>query len=198
MGSISENFVREYFELNNFSVKINKKYAFSSQRRNDLEEINLIVQNIKDNVDEGEKKKPFLLEESSIQKIKKGIVEVKGWHTGKFSPSVLIKSPHIFNFVEKKVLKAAERFLGTKDFKKILVIPRLPKAKDTRNKSIKIMKEKGIDHVLEFKTILDYIIQHIKINKNYIESDILQTIRLLKNYDLIKDRQLELFSKNDR
>lgn len=194
MSLISENLVTEYFEMNNFAVKINKKYAFSSKKRSEMEEINLIAYNLKENTATDSEKK-FILGEDSIKKIKRAIVEVKGWHTEKFAPSVLIKSPHIFNFVESKVLKAAERLLGTKEFKKILVVPRLPKAKETRNKSIKIMKEKGVDHAIEFTTILDHIIQNIQTNKNYIESDILQTIRLLKNYGLIKDKQLELFKK---
>jgi hypothetical protein len=192
MGTISENLVREYFEINNFAVKINLKYG--SKKRDDIEEVSLIVSNLKEKTS-GIQQKNFILDENSIRKIKKAIVEVKGWHTEKFVPSVLIKSPHIFNFVKTKVIKAAEELLGTKDFKKILVIPALPKAKLTRNKSIKIMQEKGIDHVLEFKTILDHMIQNVKTNKNYIESDILQIIRLLKNYDLIKDKQLELFKK---
>jgi hypothetical protein len=29
-------------------------------------------------------------------------------------------------------------------------------------------------------------------NRNYVKSDLLQTLRLLKNYDLLKDPQMEL------
>ena len=35
----------------------------------------------------------------------------------------------------------------------------------------------------------------VQTNKNYEKSDLLQIIRLMKNYDLIKDDQLELWQK---
>jgi len=192
MASISEALVREYFEMNNFAVKANRKYAFSTKKRDYLEEVNLIISNLK-KTENHSNKKNFILEKKEVRSIQHAIVEVKGWHTEKFAPSVLIRTPQIFNFVEEKVIKTVENLLGTKNFKRILVIPGFPENKDTRKKSIKIMKDKGIDHILEFKTILEDIIQSIKPNKNYTESDVLQTIRLLKNYNLIKDNQLELF-----
>lgn len=179
--------------MNNFAVLANKKYAFSSKKRKEKEEINLIIQNIGQH--KTKKDIPFLLTAESLPFIKTAILEVKGWHTGKFTPAVLNKSPHIFNFVRPSVISAAAKMLGTDDFKKILIIPTLSNSKQTRENSISIMKDKGVDHLIEFKTILSFIIENIKTNKNYIESDILQTIRLLKHYSLIKDKQLELFLK---
>ena len=37
------------------------------------------------------------------------------------------------------------------------------------------------------------LINHIEVNRNYQKSDLLQIIRILKNYDLFAPPQLELF-----
>ena len=37
------------------------------------------------------------------------------------------------------------------------------------------------------------LIDQIEVNRNYQKSDLLQIIRILKNYDLFKEPQLELF-----
>ena len=37
------------------------------------------------------------------------------------------------------------------------------------------------------------IVEKIEANRNYGKSDTLQVIRILKNYDLLKDAQLEMF-----
>ena len=38
----------------------------------------------------------------------------------------------------------------------------------------------------------------VKTNRNYEKSDLLQTLRILKNYGFIKDPQMELFTKRRR
>ena len=37
------------------------------------------------------------------------------------------------------------------------------------------------------------ILDKIEINQNYSKSDTLQVMRILKNYDLLKDTQLDMF-----
>jgi hypothetical protein len=37
------------------------------------------------------------------------------------------------------------------------------------------------------------LVAHTEPNRNYQKSDLLQTIRILKNYDFFKEPQLELF-----
>ena len=41
--------------------------------------------------------------------------------------------------------------------------------------------------------MLSDLIEHIEVNRNYQKSDLLQIIRILKNYDLFAPPQLELF-----
>ena len=47
--------------------------------------------------------------------------------------------------------------------------------------------------VIPFHTMLADLITQTEANRNYQKSDLLQTIRILKNYDFFKEPQLELF-----
>jgi hypothetical protein len=76
---------------------------------------------------------------------------------------------------------------------KILVIPALPQQAAAREESISLLKAKGIDAVIPFYTILAELVAAVEPNRNYYKSDLLQMLRILKNYDLLKDPQLELF-----
>ena len=76
---------------------------------------------------------------------------------------------------------------------KILCLPKLPASEDLKAKVVTALRESGIDGVLSFRTVLADLVSWIDSNRNYEKSDLLQTIRMLKNYDLIKDPQLELF-----
>jgi hypothetical protein len=56
-----------------------------------------------------------------------------------------------------------------------------------------MLKERGVDGIISFRTILQELIGRIEINRNYRKSDTLQIMRILKNYDLLKEPQLDLF-----
>ncbi|MCC6414697.1 MAG: hypothetical protein IT582_02155, partial [Opitutaceae bacterium] len=76
---------------------------------------------------------------------------------------------------------------------KILVLPGLPTAEPFRSQSIAVLKERGVDGIISFRTMLLDLIEKVEINRSYRKSDTLQVIRILKNYDLIKDAQLDMF-----
>ena len=77
----------------------------------------------------------------------------------------------------------------------VLCLPRLPASDTLREKAIGMLKKKGIDGVITFETMLGELVSWVDVNKNYEKSDLLQVIRLLKNYGLLRDPQLELFAK---
>ena len=85
--------------------------------------------------------------------------------------------------------------LGNSDavFKKILIIPSLPSGEPHRSESITLLKEQGIDGIISFATILESLIKSIEINHSYQKSDLLQLIRILKIYDMIKEPQMTFF-----
>ena len=78
-------------------------------------------------------------------------------------------------------------------------MPALPQGEDARKQSVELLQSKGIDAVIPFHVMLADLIGHIEVNRNYQKSDLLQMIRILKNYDFFKEPQLELFkSKRKR
>ena len=76
---------------------------------------------------------------------------------------------------------------------KILVVPALPQAAEARDESIAMLRAKGIDAVIPFRTMLADLVNETEVNRNYQKSDLLQIIRILKNYDFFKEPQMELF-----
>ena len=75
----------------------------------------------------------------------------------------------------------------------MLVVPALPSGDEARTQSIELLRAKGIDAVIPFRTMLADLIEEIEVNRNYQKSDLLQVIRILKNYDFFREPQLELF-----
>jgi len=196
MSAVDQGLAREYFEMHGFLVRQHRKYAVAAREKTADEEIDLIVFN-PDAVPES-RLVNFELTSEDVRSVRRAIVAVKGWHTDVFSPA-LLKNPDTLRFVEKDTLKEAERVIGgAGPLLKLLVIPGLPATQSLKQESIEVLKSRGVDGVLSFRTILLDLIAHIETNKNYQKSDLLQVLRLLKNYDLIKEPQLELFGSKRR
>jgi hypothetical protein len=191
MPAVSETIVREYFELHEFLVRQHRKYISQTHRAQD-DDIDFFVFNPQPHP--AEASLPFVLGSSDLPRIERAIVVVKGWHTETFSSSVLVHAPKIFRFVEPRVFQQAARVFGTNGTPlKILVVPALPQAADAREESIALLRSKGVDAVIPFRTMLADLISHTQVNRNYQKSDLLQIIRILKNYDFMREPQLELF-----
>lgn len=197
MSAIDEGIVREYFEQNGFLVRQARKYQVQSRRKAAEEEIDLIVLNPAWQRDS--RKPDFFLFSNELPFVQKAIVAVKGWHTGVFTPNMLKSSPEIFSFLQHSVLKEAARFFPPEAasdpggaLTKILVLPSLPTAEPFRSQSVELLKQHGVDAIISFRAMLLDLLDKIEINQNYSKSDTLQIMRILKNYDLLKDTQLDL------
>jgi hypothetical protein len=169
MTDVNEEIVAKYFELKGYLVHKNLKYMVHKKSSGESD-IDLAVFN--------------------IQTRDKAIIEVKGWHTETFSKGYFTSSEkegyrsRLFHFIRLEAIQKATEFFGTNDFRKILVIPELSK-KDRAMLIQTIKAEKDVE-ILEFKEILPFIIEKTEENKNYRDSEFLQTIRLLKTYKLLK------------
>jgi hypothetical protein len=195
MSAVSETIVREYFELHEFLVRQHCKYIAQSRREDD--DIDFFVLNPQPQKRDNDS--PFVLASPDLQFIPRAIVVVKGWHTETFSSAVLTHAPEIFRFVETKVFQQAARAFGRDGAPmKILVVPSLPQAAQARDQSIALLRSKGIDAVIPFRTMLADLVRHTEVNRNYQKSDLLQIIRILKNYDFLREPQLELFKPKRR
>ena len=201
MSAIDEGIVREYFEQNGFLVRQVRKYQVQARRKTRDEEVDLVVYNPA--YSRGSRRPEFFLFANELAFIHRAIVVVKGWHTERFTPNMLKSSPEIFRFLEENVLKDVTRFFPVDaeepgvapDVTKILVLPSLPTAEPFRSQSVTMLKEHGVDGIISFRSMLLDIIERVEINKSYGKSDTLQVIRILKNYDLLKDAQLDLLAE---
>ncbi|MDB6168623.1 MAG: hypothetical protein JWM88_1487 [Verrucomicrobia bacterium] len=198
MSAIDEGIVREYFEQNGFLVRQARKYQVQARRKTGEEEIDLVVYN--PGWQRGSRRPDFFLFSSELAYIQKAVVAVKGWHTGVFTPTMLRSSPEIFRFLEEKVVREAAGFFPPEApdasgaaLTKILVLPSLPTAEPFRSQSVELLKTHGVDAIISFRAMLLDILDKIEINQNYTKSDMLQVMRILKNYDLLKDAQLDMF-----
>jgi hypothetical protein len=191
MSAVSETIVREYFELHEFLVRQHRKYI-SKTRGEEEDDIDFFVLN--PHPQTPSEALPFVLSSPDLAFIERAIVVVKGWHTETFSSGVLANAPNIFRFVEPKVFLQAARAFGKEGtLLKILVVPALPQALAAREESIALLRSKGVDAVIPFHTMLGTLVKETQVNRNYQKSDLLQIIRILKNYDFFKEPQLELF-----
>jgi hypothetical protein len=191
MSAVSETIVREYFELHEFLVRQRRKYL-ARTREQEEEDIDFFVLNPHPQVQAAPL--PFVLGSVDLPFLDRAIVVVKGWHTGTFSISRLAASPEIFRFVEPKVFQQAARAFGKDGTPlKILIVPALPQDAKARDESIALLRSKGIDAVIPFWTLLADLISATEINRNYQKSDLLQIIRILKNYEFFREPQMELF-----
>jgi len=190
MAAVSETIVREYFELHGFFVRQHRKYVAPTRKED--EEIDFFVLNPQPQP--GDRPLPFVLASENLPALARAIVAVKGWHTESFSTAVLANAPEIFRFVDPPVFQRATKAFGSDGSPtKILVVPALPQNDDAKEESIELLRNKGIDAVIPFHTMLADLIDQIEVNRNYQKSDLLQIIRILKNYDFFKEPQLELF-----
>jgi len=198
MSAIDEGIVREFFEQSGFFVRQVRKYQVQARRKTADEEIDLLVHNPA--WKKGARPPDFLLFASELQFVHRAVVAVKPWHTGTFTPTMLRGSPEIFGFLEQNVVKQATRLFPSEGdgissgVTKILVLPALPTAEPFRSQSVTLLKERGVDAIISFRTMLLDLIEKIDAHRNYGKSDTLQVIRVLKNYDLLRDAQLDLLS----
>lgn len=194
MSGFDENIVREYFELHGFLVRQVRKYQVQARRKVAEEEIDLLVYN--PTYAPGDREPNFLLFATELPYIHRAVVVVKAWHTiHSFTPTLLKSSSEILKFLEKNVARNIEgsfsdpesAFEKAGDLKRILVLPGLPTSEPYRSESIQLLRENGVDGIISFRAMLLDIIQKVEVNRSYQKSEFLQILRVLKNYDLLKD-----------
>jgi hypothetical protein len=194
--AVSETIVREFFELHGFLVHQRRKYVAPASEDDD--EADFYVLNPTPPA-AGAGPLPFLMVATDLPRLQRAIVVVKGWHTETFSPARLESAPAILRFVEPAIFAQARRFFGDPDtLTKVLIVPTLPQAEDARERTVALLREKGVDAVIPFRIILTELVRRTEPNRNYRKSDLLQVIRILKHYDLLREPQLELFRAGRR
>jgi hypothetical protein len=195
VAAISETIVREYFELHGFLVRQYRKHVAPAGR--DDQELDFLALNPDPVAPQNEL--PFVLSSAELPFIQRSVVVIKAWHTEVFSPALLAKAPELFRFLENKSFQRVVRSFGKNGIStKLMVVPALPQENQQREESIHLLRSKGIDAVIPFRTMLADLVSQVEANRNYQKSDVLQLIRILKNYDFLKSTQLELFKPKQK
>lgn len=195
VSAVSEWIVREYFESLGYLVRQPRKHVAPSRQKRE-EETDLIVFN--PGISEHRIPEHFVWDSRDLKTISRATVGIRGWHTERFYASTFEQAPDILRFVESESVRFAEKILGSSAIAKILCLPRLPASKSLKQKTVDVLKKNGVDGVISFRTMLLELISYVDAKKNYEKSDLLQMIRILKNYELIKPSQLEFFEKGKR
>jgi hypothetical protein len=193
---VNEWVVREYFELQGYLVAQPRKYTTPGRQKQAEEEVDLVV--CKARVAEHHVPDHMVWMTPDLQNVARAVVGVRGWHTERFYASTFEQTPDILRFVEPESMRYASKILGASDMAKILCLPKLPASGELKARTIQVLKDRGIDGVISFRTMLAELVARVEKKRNYEKSDVLQVIRLLKNYDFIKDDQLELFTGKRR
>jgi len=123
----------------------------------------------------------FVVEKETLATLRNLLVKPVAWHTLRFAPSVLRKSPEIFSFLNDEAVSRAGSFFEGEPFLKILVIPGLPASDDLRRASIEFMRERGIDAVIRFTTVIAGLVEKINSRQVYL-SEMNELLRILKFY----------------
>ncbi len=196
MSAVNEWIVREYFEGLGFFVGQPRKYSVPGRSKTADEEVDLVAYHpartnhvVPENL---------MWETADVACVKRVLIGVRGWHTERFYASTFEQAPDILRFAGSETSDYAASLLGDGDFAKVLCLPRLPASGELREKTVEVLRQHGIQGVLSFRTMLAELIDRVDINRNYEKSDLLQVIRLLKNYDFVRSRQMDLFEKRVR
>lgn len=187
MADVNLQLVREFFELHVFRVLTNWRQEPLRGRAAEFR-----PQLFVENAHPGPKiELPFLLDPVDLCGIACAVVHVRAWHADRFYPSTIESSPVLSQFERDEASAMAEYVFGGQPYATLLVISELPVSRDLRGRSLRLFRDAGVDHVLEFAALLRGLLEQVSENGNYTGSATLQTLRLLKRYKLVRAQQLE-------
>jgi hypothetical protein len=197
MASVNEWIVREYLESLGFLVRQPQKYQVVARAKGAHEQVDLLALNpaVAETVSLPD---TMLWGARELAQVSCAVLTVRGWHSERFTAAMLASSPEIYRFAEPESVHAAEVDLGRKQPAKILCMADLPSDTESRNEALEFLKSQGIDGVILFRPMLLELAEHVDVKKVYEKSDLLQIMRILKNYDLLKTGQMDLFAPSRR
>ncbi|NLG34220.1 MAG: hypothetical protein GX548_02575 [Lentisphaerae bacterium] len=192
MSSVNEWVVREYLEALGFLVRQPRKYQVVARSKGIHEEVDLLALNPAVR-EPGDLPREMLWGARELAQAPGVLVAVRGWHSEKFTAAMLASSPEIYRFVEPDSVRAASVELGVANPAKILCMADLPADPDPRAEALDFLQSRGIDGVILFRPMLLELAERVDVKKTYEKSDLLQILRILKNYDLLRSGQMDLF-----
>jgi hypothetical protein len=196
MSAVNEWIAREYFEHLGYLVTQPCKYVSTGRNKRIEEDLDLLVTHPQ--VAEHKLPPGMIWASTDLETIGRAVVGVRGGHSERFYSGSYEQTPEILRYAERSARLAAASRLGGEPIAVILCIPELPASDELRDKTLAGLRERGVDGVISFRTMLLELVSAVRVNRNYEKSDLLQILRILKAYGLVKDPQLEFFEKRGR
>lgn len=197
MSLLDEKIVATYFEENGFFVKPLVGSRSQTKKVTKVEGASLFVQNMQ--FIEGARDPAYLLFSSELRYLESALVCVEGWHGEKSALATMKDGNDVVRYLEANVLKKVDKWFALPEVdsldlkrgpKKILIAPIFPAQEQFRRQVAAALRERGIDGILSFKSVLLDLIDRVDRKQVYFKNDVLQLIRTLKNFDLVKDPQM--------
>ena len=192
MSAVSEQIVREYFEQLGFLVRELRKSVARGDARRSAASADFAVLNPASTGNPGDL--PFELRGEFVSRIRQAAVLVLGWHTTRIYARTVGRRSEIGKFVDRVASSRSGYDPSAEGTLKLIVAPGLPTGQ-AGERAVAALRERGVDGVLPFDRLLGELVVRVEVNRNYTRSDLLQTLRLLKIYRLLRDPQMELFAK---
>jgi len=187
VSDLNMQLVREFFELRLFHVLTHWQHEGLLPRTADTTSL-LFVEHTSP---EAGRAPDFVLAAEEVPRIHRAVVEVRAWHADRFYPSVIENSSALSHIADSETRQLAQAVFGNDDFTSILVLSELPASHDPRARAVQLLRDRGIGHIIEFPTLLRDMVERVSAHGNYAPSQSLQTMRILKRYNLIRRQQLE-------
>ncbi len=188
MPDVNEQIVKDFFETHGFVVSTNVAFQVTTNGVRQYSDFDLVVRNVSTKLYRDEL--PFELDRKTVKGIDAAVIEVKGWHSESLVPSYLKENSEsrksILGFVEKSARNAARKASGVSAPKYVLAVSELARTKPARAKTIKLLQDAGVDHVILFAEILAALTEEVDVNRHYAHSPTLHLLRLLKTYGTIE------------
>lgn len=191
MSSVNEWIVREYLEAQGFLVRQPAKHQVIGRAKRPEEEIGLLA--VHPSPAPGGVPESMVWSGTDLRRVRAGLFSVIGWHTERLSPATLELSPDLLSIADARVIKRATELLGGERPACVLFVPALPASAESCRRVLERLREAGIDAVIPFRTLLLELTATLDVNRHYEKSDLLQILRILKVYGLLKGPQLDLF-----
>lgn len=179
MTDPNEEVVRAFLEMKGFFVRTNVRYYVKEDGKPggnsdvDIVAINPVAKAASEEL-------PFELEAEHFEFLPFLALEVKGWHSETIKPSTFKSHRRIFNFTRQKASEEVIRLLGCSDYRVVLVISSFTNVTKKKAETIKLLKDAGVHHVLEFSVIIKAL-QKLEENLNQ-DSLVMHSFRLAKIY----------------
>ena len=196
MSAVNEWIAREYFESLGYLVSQPCKYESQGKKKRVEEDLDLLVMHPQ--VTDSLMPETMVWTSADLKSVGRAVVGVRGGYTERFYMADFAQAPEILRYAERAARLVAAARLGGEPPVVILCVPELPVSEDLKEKMLAGLRERGVDGVITFRTMLAELLGGVRVNRNYEKSDLLQILRLLKANNLVKDPQMELFDKRGR